>query len=83
MKWISVKSRKRPELGQKVLTYYIIHKFDGTVSEGTKLLYYLKHQKDYRKRVFSDKDDFWFDLNVGTNDWPVTHWMTLPEKPTD
>lgn len=80
MKWISVKTRK-PKLGQKCYCFYIMERIDRTTLKETRLLYYLKYRWDNRKRCFSDKDNLFFDRNIGQTNWPVTHWMPEPEWP--
>ena len=80
MKWISVNTRK-PVLGQKCYCYYVLKRYDGTLSKGTRLLYYQTYLYDRRRNLFFEKDDDWFDLGYGRSYWPVTHWMPEPEPP--
>ncbi len=80
MDWISVNTRK-PKLGQKCYCYFVMVRYNGTVLKDTRLLYYLKLQRDNRKHVFADRNELWHDMNIGTTDWPVTHWMPEPEIP--
>jgi len=83
MNWISVK-KKKPKLGQQVICYYKGNRpYDNSVYEGYRILYYLKFTWDVRKRVFSDKSNYFHDLNIGETNWPVTHWIELPSKPKD
>ena len=82
MRWISINTRK-PKLGQKCYCYYVMTRYDGTVLKDTRLLYYLKLQKDNRQHVFADKDEIWYDMGMGGTDFPVTHWMPEPEHPTN
>lgn len=82
MKWINVK-HKKPKLGQQCLCYYVMKCFDGSILKECRVLYYLKSQKDNRKRIFSDKDPHWHDLNIGSVNWPVTYWMNLPKCPIE
>lgn len=80
-KWISVKTRK-PALGQKVLCFYVMTRYDGSIARGIRLEYYLMYMHDNRRRVFSQKY-YDKDSNIGNDDWPVTHWMPLPEEPAE
>jgi len=80
MKWISVNTHK-PKLGQKCYCFYVIERTNGMILKDTRLLYYLKCRWDNRKRCFSDKDNLFFDMNIGRTSWPVTHWMPEPEYP--
>lgn len=80
MKWISVNTRK-PKLGQKCYCYFVMKRYDGGILKDTRLLYYLKLRWDTRQHVFSDKSEIWHDMGLGGTDWPVTHWMPLPDPP--
>ncbi len=80
MKWISVNTRK-PKLGQRCYCYFVMGRHGGGILKGGRLLYYLKLQRDNRRRVFSDRSEIWHDMGFGETDWPVTHWMPEPEPP--
>ena len=71
----------KPKLGQKCYCYFVMERWDGSILKDTRLLYYLKYQRDKRRHVFSDKDELWFDIGIGSTDWPVTHWMPEPKTP--
>ncbi len=80
MEWINAK-KTRPKLGQSCLCYYRMDRYDNTIVTGMRVLFYLKVKRDSRKRVFSEKDEYLGDMNIGKSGWPVTHWMPLPDVP--
>jgi len=80
MTWVSVNTRK-PKLGQKCYCYYVMETITGTIIKDTRVLYYLKYHRDTRRRVFSDKSQYFHELNHGETSWPVTHWMPEPKPP--
>jgi len=81
--WISA-TKHRPKIGQKCIFYYVMERFDGSILRDMRMGYYLKYMHDNRKHVFSsEKTRYSEDLNIGNEDWPITHWMPLPNIPIE
>ena len=52
--WVSIK-RSKPKLGQKCLCYIRAKRYDGSIYEDIRALYYLRDYNDTRKRAFFER----------------------------